>query len=93
MIERINNPELFHEGQEEIAGVYSTNAAGPNIDVQKLMRLPLLSVYTESLRLNVDVLITGTTTESVTVAGYCLLKGTILQAPTETAHLDEGLCK
>ncbi|KFA54597.1 hypothetical protein S40293_02256 [Stachybotrys chartarum IBT 40293] len=92
MMELINDPELFRAVQEELAGVCSAGAAGPKINVQKLMMLPLMqSIYTEVLRLHVDVLITRTATEPVTVAGYHLPKGTILQAPTEIAHLDEEL--
>ncbi|GAP88932.1 putative cytochrome p450 family protein [Rosellinia necatrix] len=61
-------------------------------DHQILTSLPLLqSVFTEVMRLHVGVLITRKATESVTIAGYTIPKGSIVQAPTEVAHLDEAV--
>ncbi|KAH8883484.1 cytochrome P450 [Thozetella sp. PMI_491] len=90
MIELIRDPKLFRAVKEEVEQVLT---GGPNPEVlsaQKLASLPLLqSVFTETLRLHVGVLITRKCTEPVTIAGYSLPKGSIVQTPTAIAHLDE----
>ncbi|KAK6957327.1 hypothetical protein Daesc_000110 [Daldinia eschscholtzii] len=92
MFELLQNPELYLAVKEEISEAEITNQASKvYFDHQKLTSLPLLqSVFTEVMRLHVSVLITRTSTENITIAGYTLPKGSIVQAPTEVAHLDES---
>ncbi|KAF4636505.1 hypothetical protein G7Y89_g1575 [Cudoniella acicularis] len=91
MIELIRDPDLFQAIKEEISQADLTDGDDlKSLNYRKLATLPLLnSVYTEILRLHVGVLVTRTSTEPVTIAGYILPKGSIVQAPTEAAHLDE----
>jgi cytochrome P450 len=97
VMELIKDPDLLEAVRAEIATAEiardEATSTSKIFDHRKLASLPLLqSVYTEVLRLHVGVLITRTCTEPVTVAGYTLPKGSILQAPTEVGHLDEGVC-
>ncbi|KAI1654489.1 putative cytochrome P450 [Daldinia decipiens] len=91
MMELIKDPSLFQAVKREVCEAEITGSlVSEKLDYQKLASLPLLqSVYTEALRLHVDVLITRTSTEPVTIAGYTLPKGSVVQAPTGVAHLDE----
>ncbi|KAL7628398.1 hypothetical protein AAE478_002600 [Parahypoxylon ruwenzoriense] len=93
MIELIRDPNLFRAVKEEISQVEIVDGAGSeSLNHTKVMLLPLLqSVYTEVLRLHVRVLITRTSHEPATIAGYNLPRGSIVQAPTETCHLDEAV--
>ncbi|KAI0410195.1 hypothetical protein F5X98DRAFT_382152 [Xylaria grammica] len=43
------------------------------------------------MRLYIDVLITRRATESATIAGYTVPKGSIVMAPTDIAHFDEAV--
>ncbi|GAW20266.1 hypothetical protein ANO14919_097670 [Xylariales sp. No.14919] len=43
------------------------------------------------MRLHIDVLITRRATESATIAGYTVPKGSIVMAPTDIAHFDEAV--
>lgn len=94
-MEIFKDPLLFQAIKAEVLEARITN--GPNtgsLDYEILCSLPLLqSVYVESLRLHVGVLITRKTTDPVTMSGYSFPKGSIFQAPTDAAHLNEAVCK
>ncbi|KAK3291992.1 cytochrome P450 [Chaetomium fimeti] len=96
VMELLKDPELFQAVREEISQAElvrdGPDATFKGFDHRKLGSLPLLqSVYTEVLRLHVGVLITRTCTAPLTVGGYTLPKGSILQAPTEVGHLSEAV--
>lgn len=66
------------------------------LDVNKLVQLPLLSsMYSETLRMYVDVLVTRTVNQSFTLPsshaghpGYLLEKGKVAMAPSYLSHHD-----
>ncbi|KAI0006822.1 putative cytochrome P450 [Xylariaceae sp. FL0662B] len=91
IMELIRDPELFRAVREEVAQA-NEGTNNESLNHEKVASLPLLqSIYTEVLRLHVRVLITRTSHEPVTIAGYNLPKGSIVQAPTEVGHLDEAV--
>jgi hypothetical protein len=87
------DPTLLPELMAEL-----TSAQRPdgNLDINKLIQLPLLnSMYSETLRMYVDVLVTRTINRSFTVPsshaghpGYLLEKGNIAMAPSYMSHRD-----
>lgn len=84
---------LFQTIKEELLQAKLANADG-SFDYKVLCSLPILqSVYVECLRLHVGILITRKSTDPVTMSGYSFPKGSIFQAPTDAAHLDEAVCK
>ncbi|KAM0810030.1 putative Cytochrome P450 [Seiridium cardinale] len=93
MMEVIKDLDLYRAIKEEISRVKITD--GPlagSLEPHKLASFPLLqSVYTESLRLHVSILVTRTSTQPVTISGYNIPKGSVFQAPTEVGHLDEAV--
>ena len=93
-MELMKNPNLLQAIKEEVSQAeISDGHSARTLDYKRLVSLPLLqSVYTEALRLHVSVLVTRTSIEPITIAGYHLPKGSIVQAPTEVAHLDEAVC-
>jgi hypothetical protein len=94
LIEIIKDPDLYRAVQEEISqAVFKGQTCSEFLDYTKLASSPLLqSIYTEVLRLHVQILVTRTSIELVKVAGYELPKGSVLQAPTAVPHLDEEIC-
>ncbi|KAI0885808.1 putative cytochrome P450 [Annulohypoxylon maeteangense] len=93
MLELLKDPILYRAVKSEVEQARSANQTdGIYLDQEKVTSLPLLqSVFTEVMRLHVGVLITRTSTEPVTIAGYTLPKGSVVLAPTEVAHLDESV--
>ncbi|KAI1414863.1 cytochrome P450 [Hypoxylon sp. FL1857] len=93
MIELIRDFELLRAVKEEISQAGLVDEDNSELfNHSKVVLLPLLqSVYTEILRLHIRVLITRTSIEPVTIAGYHLPKGSIIQAPTEVCHYDEAV--
>ncbi|KAK7978557.1 cytochrome P450 [Apiospora saccharicola] len=94
MMELIKDPDLLQAVKREVAvsTVLSAGASSPPaLDEQKITSIPLLqSIYAETLRLHVGILITRTSLVPVTVAGYSFPRGTVFHAPTQVAHLDES---
>ena len=94
MIELARDPALFQIVREEVLSTYVTDPASGKriIDAQKLVLLPVLqAVYIELMRLHVSINITREVMEPITMGGYKLEKGVLLQAPTEVAHYDERI--
>ncbi|KAF2177972.1 cytochrome P450 [Zopfia rhizophila CBS 207.26] len=91
VMEIIKDPDLYHQIKDEVSQANITDGAlAGNFDFQRLASMPLLqSVYTETLRVHVSILVTRTATEPVVIGGYNIPKGSVFQAPTEVAHLDE----
>lgn len=97
LMELVKDPALWQAVKEEVLRAEATTDQDGHLeagfDHKRLTSLPLLtSIYTEVLRLHVGVLITRTAHEPVIVGGYAFPKGSIFQAPTELAHLDEEVC-
>ncbi|KAH6659053.1 cytochrome P450 [Truncatella angustata] len=93
MMEIIRDPELLQAIREEVSQAEVIDESeGRSLDYRKLVQLPLLqSVYVEALRLHVSILITRTSVEPVTIGGFNVPAGSVFQAPTHAAHLDETI--
>jgi len=93
VMEIVKSPELLRRVREEVMTTYTTNSNGERfIDAQKLLALPLLqSIYIEGMRLHVSMNVTREVVGPLTLEGYELETGSILQAATEITQLDEGV--
>lgn len=94
MFELLKDPELYQAVKDEARQAELADRTNDlYFDHQKLTSQPLLqSVLTEVLRLHAVLLLTRTSTEPVTLAGYTLPAGTTVQAPTQIAHRRESVC-
>jgi cytochrome P450 len=93
-MELAKDPATFQAAREEVMTAYVTDPVTGEriIDAQVLVSLPLLqSIYVEALRLHVSINITREIKESITLEGYKLEKGSLLQAPSEIAQYDEAV--
>ncbi|KAE8548389.1 hypothetical protein TMatcc_010800 [Talaromyces marneffei ATCC 18224] len=85
---------LLQAVREEVATTYSIDpVTGEHIcDIQKLVVLPLLqSVFTEVLRLHMNFNIIRHAKENITMDGYNIRKGAMLQVPMMAAHYEESV--
>jgi len=92
LFEVIKQPRLLRRLREEVAAALVTDpgTGERSFDVQQLLSLPLLqSLYIESMRLHVSLWIMRDVVGPVTVDGFELEKGSVLQAATDIAHRDE----
>jgi cytochrome P450 len=88
MIEIIKDKALLQAIRAEVSPAFSNS----KIDIKKLTELPLLqSVYTESLRMHVSINITREIEEDMTLDGYALKKGYLVQTPSLLSHYDENI--
>ncbi|KFA54461.1 hypothetical protein S40293_07995 [Stachybotrys chartarum IBT 40293] len=92
VMELIKDPSLWRAVKEEVLEAQYFDHTGLKLNVEKLVSQPLLqSVYAEILRLYSRFLIARTATESVTVCGYTLPKGSTVMTPVEASHLREDI--
>lgn len=62
------------------------------LDIKRLVELPLLqSVFHESLRMHVSVNITRVVEQDMSLDGYALKKGYLVQTPSWISHYDESI--
>lgn len=94
IVEIIKDPSLLQAIREEVASTVITDSGtgARSFDGQKLVTLPLLqSVFTETLRLRMNFNIIRHAKEPVTMDGFTLPKGAMLQAPMMAAHYDPAI--
>lgn len=94
LLEILKDSSLLRAVQEEVATTYSKDpeTGKPVCDIQKLVMLPLLqSVFTEVLRLHMNFNIIRHTKEPITMDGYKIKKGAMIQAPMMAAHYEESV--
>ncbi|KAK1750472.1 putative cytochrome P450 E-class, group IV [Echria macrotheca] len=94
LIELVKDKDLLARVRAEIETTYVTDSATGTrtIDPQALVALPLFqSVFVEILRLHVSMNVTREAVGPITLGGYEIEKGAVLQAPTEISHFDEGV--
>ena len=94
IIEIMKDPSLLQAVRDEVTTTYVTDpeTGRHTLDIQKLVTLPLLqSVFTEVLRLHMNFNIIRHAKEPVTMDGYIVRKGAMLQAPMMAAHYDESV--
>ncbi|KAI0398722.1 putative cytochrome P450 [Xylaria palmicola] len=82
LMEIIKDPSLLKAVRDEIEAAKMTDP--------KLVSLPLLqSIWTETLRLRINLNITCDVKEPIVIDGYMIRKGSMLQAPMMVSHYDE----
>jgi hypothetical protein len=93
-MEVIKDPLLFQAIRDEVLSVSTLDPVSGRqvINVQRLTSLPIIqSVYTESLRLHLSLNVTRTLIEDISIAGFPLPKGCMVQAPSEISHTEEAV--
>lgn len=94
LIEIFCDAALLQAVRQEIKSTYITDPGTPPhiVDIQKVVNLPLLqSVFTEVLRLHINFNVIRNVNEAVTLEGYQLQRGDMLQVPMLPAHYDESV--
>jgi cytochrome P450 len=94
ILEITRDPSLLQAIREEVAASYVTDSETGirTIDIEKLVVQPLLqSIFTEALRLHMNFNLMRNVNESITMDGFTLPKGSMLQAPMLVAHYDEAV--
>jgi cytochrome P450 len=92
MMELIADPALYKAVREEcLAASTADPVTGERtFDTQKLLGMPLLqSVYIETLRLHVSINVTREVTQPITLDGYLLKPGALIQAPSQIGQYNE----
>ena len=88
IMEIISDKALFQAIRNEAWSAFTNG----ELDIRKLVELPLLqSVYYECLRMHVAVNITRIIDEDMSLDGYALKKGYLVQTPSWISHHDEGI--
>lgn len=90
----IADPQLCQAVQEEAMAASTANPSTGQrtFNPQKLLSMPLLqSVYTETLRLHVSINVTREVTQPVTLDGYRLATGSLIQAPSQIGQYNEAI--
>ena len=93
ILEIAQDPSLLQAVREEVATAYVTDpeTGSRTVDVEKVVTLPLLqSILTETLRLRMNFNLMRNVNEHITMDGFTLRKGSMLQAPMLVAHHDEA---
>ena len=94
LMELLADPELFQAVKTECLEASSVDpATGKRVfDSQKLFSMPLLqSVYIEVLRLHVSINVTREVTQNITLDGYELSPGSLIQAPSQIGAHNEAV--
>lgn len=93
IMEIAKDSSLMTAAREEIATAWDTDESGVKVlNTQKLTSLPLLqSIWTEVLRLHMNFNLIRNVKELISMEGVTIGKGSMLQAPMLTAHLDEAV--
>ena len=94
MMHLIEDPHLFRAVREECLAASSADPStgARTFDHAKLLAMPLLqAVYTETLRLHVSINVTREVTQPLTLDGYRLAAGSLIQAPSQVGQYNEDI--
>ncbi|KAK2037424.1 cytochrome P450 [Colletotrichum somersetense] len=94
MMELIADPELYQAVREECLAASTADpiTGKRTFELEKLMSMPLLqSVYVETLRLHVSINVTREVTQPITLDGYLLAEGSLIQAPSQIGQYNESV--
>lgn len=92
LIEIIKDKSLFQAIRAEASTALDPSSKERKLDTKKLRELPLLqSVYTETLRMHVAINITRAIEQDMSLDGYTLKKGYLVQTPSILSHFDEDI--
>lgn len=92
LMEILKDPELYRAVREEClaASKADPGTGGRTFDAHKLISSPILqSVYVETLRLHVSINVTREVTQPITLDGYLLTPGSLIQAPSQIGAYNE----
>ncbi|KAL5052316.1 hypothetical protein BDW71DRAFT_193674 [Aspergillus fruticulosus] len=92
MMEIIADSDLHRAVRDECLAASTADpvTGARTFDAQKLLSMPLLqSLYIETLRLHISINITREVTQPITLDGYRLSAGSLIQAPSQIGHYDE----
>ncbi|KAL0932811.1 cytochrome p450 family protein [Colletotrichum truncatum] len=94
MMELLKDPSLYEAIRAEAVQALVTDpvTGRRDFDAQKLVSMPLMqSVFIECMRLHVSIAITREILEDTVMDGFHLKKGSLIQAPTNLGHFDDGV--
>lgn len=94
LFEVAKDASLLQSLRDEVNTAYVTDPStgSRDLNLQKFAALPLLtSVYTETLRLSMSFNVVRNVSQTFTLDGYKIPKGSLAQAPTLVAHYDENV--
>jgi cytochrome P450 len=87
-MEIIRDKALFQAIRNEASSAFTDG----RLNIRKLVELPLLqSVYHECLRMHVAINVTRVVEEDMSLEGYALKKGYLVQTPSWISHYDEDI--
>ncbi|RAH41200.1 cytochrome P450 [Aspergillus brunneoviolaceus CBS 621.78] len=90
----VADPALYRAVRDECLAASTTDpiTGRRGFDPQKLFGMPLLqSVYIETLRLHVSINVTREVTQPITLDGFLLTPGSLIQAPSQIGQYNEGV--
>lgn len=92
LFETLKSEELFKDAIQEVSGALSTSDHPPRFDKRKLLQQPLLqSIYAETLRKYVSVMMVRKTRQPSNLAGYTIPAGKKVVVCNYTEHMNEAL--
>ena len=92
LMEILKDPELYLAVREECLAASTADPVTGlrTFDAQKVVSSPILqSVYIETLRLHVSINVTREVTKPITLDGYRLTAGSLIQAPSQIGAYNE----
>ncbi|KAI0850544.1 putative cytochrome P450 [Daldinia vernicosa] len=94
MMESLQRPGLLQDVRDEAqkAITVDANTRERHINTQKLLASPLLqAIFQETLRMHTSFMLTREARETISIGGYRIEKGSLIQAPTDVAHYEEAV--
>ncbi|KAF3059927.1 Cholesterol 7-alpha-monooxygenase [Daldinia childiae] len=94
IMESLQRPGLLQDLQVEAqkAITVDANTGERHINTQKLLASPLFqAIFQETLRMHTSFMLTREAREPISIGGYRIEKGSLIQAPTDVAHYEEAV--
>jgi cytochrome P450 len=94
LFETLQSEELFEDAIQEVSSALKSPGLPPRFDQKKLLQQPLLqSIYAETLRKYVSVMMVRKTRQPSKLAGYNIPAGKKVIVCNYSEHMDEALWK
>lgn len=93
-MESLQRPGLLQDLRDEAqkAIIVDANTGERHMNTQKLLASPLLqAIFQETLRMHTSFMLTREARETISIGGYRIEKGSLIQAPTDVAHYEEAV--
>ncbi|KAF2115749.1 cytochrome P450 [Lophiotrema nucula] len=92
LLETLQSNELFDDASKEVTSVATSSGSSLHIDERNLLRLPLLqSIYAETLRKYVSVMMVRKTRQASRLGGYTVPIGKKVVICNYSEHMNEAL--